>query len=399
MTTSNEKRFAQLLSEGVHRIRLRTSKPIQVVQDDLGVALGRTSGSAIEYWRKGHLPPRLGDVEILARNIVRQGKMEREWLELFLQSAAHPGPGPIIEELFPASSQEPRTGLPGAEEQDAYEAASSPFVVGPPITQPRRFFGRSFELEYLAGLWQHAPLQHSVIIGKRRSGKTSLLHCLRRFAGPPLPQLRPGQRAPWSDKALRPRLVYVDFQDARMANQERLLRHILSGSSLPVPEPCDLPHFMDVASEHLKHPTVILMDEMEAALMNPDLDQRFWWSLRSLGSHAAAGRLGLLFTTQLAPTELARTEQRASPFLNIFGHTLILGPLDEASARELVASSPVPFQPDDVGWILAQSGCWPCLLQILCDTRLNALQSGSPGEDWKAQGLARILPFRYLLDE
>ncbi len=40
--------FAQLLSEGIHRVRLCESKAIQIVQDKLGYALGREGGSALE---------------------------------------------------------------------------------------------------------------------------------------------------------------------------------------------------------------------------------------------------------------------------------------------------------------------------------------------------------------
>jgi hypothetical protein len=51
MTKTLEEQFAQLLTEAVHRIRFRESKTIQIVQDELGYALGRDGGSMIEYWR------------------------------------------------------------------------------------------------------------------------------------------------------------------------------------------------------------------------------------------------------------------------------------------------------------------------------------------------------------
>jgi hypothetical protein len=140
------------------------------------------------------------------------------------------------------------------------------------------------------------------------------------------------------------------------------------------------------------------MDEIEAGLEHTDLDQRFWWSLRSLGSHGAQGMLGLLLTTQRPLSDLAHAGERASPFLNIFGHTLTLGPLDEPSARALAATSPIPFLADDVEWILRESARWPSLVQILCDTRLQALRSGEPDDDWKTRALERVRPFRYLLD-
>ena len=88
MSRSTEK-FARFLTEGVHRIRLREAKTIQVVQDELGYALGREGESAIEYWRKGHLPPKLGDIEKLARLIVTRGRLERDWLEQCRYTRGH----------------------------------------------------------------------------------------------------------------------------------------------------------------------------------------------------------------------------------------------------------------------------------------------------------------------
>ena len=52
-------KFAQLLSEGIHRVRIYESKAIQIVQDEIGYALGREGGSAIEYWRNGPSEERL----------------------------------------------------------------------------------------------------------------------------------------------------------------------------------------------------------------------------------------------------------------------------------------------------------------------------------------------------
>lgn len=48
--------FAQMLTEGIYRIRLKEAKTVRAIQDELGYALGRNGGSAIERWRKGQLP-------------------------------------------------------------------------------------------------------------------------------------------------------------------------------------------------------------------------------------------------------------------------------------------------------------------------------------------------------
>src|SRR5512143_3628121 len=82
-------RFAQLLTESVYHIRRRESKRIQVVQDELGYALGRAGGSVIEYWRKGHLPATHQDIEGLACELMRRGGFDDAWLTQFLASAGY----------------------------------------------------------------------------------------------------------------------------------------------------------------------------------------------------------------------------------------------------------------------------------------------------------------------
>jgi hypothetical protein len=385
MTRSPDK-FAQLLTQAVYRIRVHDSRTIKktigIVQDELGYALGREGGSCIEYWRKGYIPATMGDVEQLARELVNRGGLEQEELKGFLDSAGHPQPTRLCDELFPP--------------QPFGELA--PFVVGPPISHPRQFFGREGELKRIFGLWERLPLQNIAVIGSQRSGKTSLLRYLANITTATSVQLRPGQRTNWLSQPERYQWVFVDFQDARMGERERLLRYLLTSLNMPVPDVCDLASFIDIVSQHLQRPTLVLMDEIGAGLASPELDQQFWWSLRSLGSNFTQGRLGFLLTAHKAPDILAHAHDKTSPFFNIFGHTLLLGPLSEGKARELVSSSPVPFDPVDTEWILVQSGGWPALLQILCHTRLTALEERQTGDAWQEEGLRRMAPFRYLLE-
>lgn len=423
--------FAELLTEGVHRIRLRTSKSIQAVQDDLGHALGRKGGSAVEYWRKGHLPPTLSDIERLAQTIVRQGRLDRGWLEKFLRSANYPDPLNLCEALFPAAAGSPTpsssnngthsiggnhtwhpadlpragNGLPAAEASigtvnEAVEDVSGhpAFIAGPPILHPCHFFGRRSVLKYLFTLWEHFPLQHVAIVGPPRTGKTSLLQYLSRLPGAPAWQMRPGQHEQWLGHSRRYRWVLIDFQDARMRSQERVLRHVLSTLHLPVPEPCDLSAFLDIVNERLRVPAIIMMDELGAALSSPELDEHFWCSLSSLSTHHLDGKLGYVLTSPEAPAEVAGACNKRFSFFNIFGHILRLGPFTEEEALELIASSSRPFSPETVDWILSQSGRWPSLLQMLCHAHWVACENGEPGEGWKYEGLRRIAPYRHLLE-
>ncbi|MBI1879531.1 MAG: ATP-binding protein [Chloroflexi bacterium] len=100
-------KFANLLTEGIYKIRFEEAKNIRVIQDELGYALGKQGGASIEYWRKGYIPARLSDIEKLAREIVKRAHLERAWLEKFLRNANHPAPEKLCDELFsPISSTE-----------------------------------------------------------------------------------------------------------------------------------------------------------------------------------------------------------------------------------------------------------------------------------------------------
>ncbi|MEG4963016.1 MULTISPECIES: ATP-binding protein [unclassified Microcoleus] len=277
---------------------------------------------------------------------------------------------------------------------------TSAFITGTPITHPRYFFGRQKELKRLFDLLKRRPLQNAAIIGKRRSGKTSLLYYLKNITTTPTEQLRPGQKSEWLPSPENYRWIFVDFQDSRRQNREGLLRYILESLKMSVPSPCDLDRFMDVVSSNLRQPTVILLDEIGVGLQRcPELDDGFWESLRSLATNQTNGNLGFVLATPESPIELARSTGHSSPFFNIFGYTTTLGALTEAEARELIASSPIPFPAEDVEWILNQSKCWPLLLQILCRERLFSLEDGEMGDDWREEGLKQMQPFTHLFEQ
>lgn len=271
---------------------------------------------------------------------------------------------------------------------------SSPFIAGPPITHPAHFYGRERELKRLANLLRQRPLQNAAIIGPRRSGKTSLLHYLKNITTIPPEQLRPDQQHAWLPQLQRLRWIFVDFQDPRLGDRSGLLRYLLTQMNLPAPEFCEIEQFLDIVSEGLTAPTVILFDEIGVALERyAQLDDAFWESLRFLATNQAQGGLAFILSSPEPPDRLAQHSGLGSPFFNIFGYTATLGPLKEAEARILIASSPLPFPPADVDWILQESGCWPLPLQILCRERLLALEEGETGDDWKEDGRTQMAPF------
>lgn len=394
-------RFAHLLTQAVRRITLQENSQIQIVQDELGYALGRDAGgSAIEYWRKGHVPAQLDELENLARELAQRGGLVNpKELEQFLTFADHPSPAALTNEMSPhlqqsafASTETGYRDTPPLEEHPS-------FIAGPPITHPRYFFGREREVKRLFHLFKRRPLQNAAIIGPRRSGKTSLLHYLKSITTTPPNQLRPMQTNNWLPAPEQYHWILVDFQDSRLGSRERLLRYLLGHLSLPLPDPCDLDNFLDVVSRNLNQPTIILFDEIGVALQRyPELDDSFWEGLRALANHQVGGNLGFVLATQEPPDRLAYHNDFGSPFFNIFGYTARLGPLTESEARELIASSPIGFPDDDIKWILAQSQRWPILLQILCRERLITLEDGETAAPWQEEALRQIEPFRHLLE-
>jgi hypothetical protein len=275
---------------------------------------------------------------------------------------------------------------------------TSPFVTGSSITHPRHFFGRQKELKRLFNLLKRHPLQNAAIIGKRRIGKTSLLHYLKNITTTPSEELRPGQKCDWLPNSTIYKWIFVDFQDRRMASRERFLSYILENMGMKVPETCILDNFMDVVSDNLHNPTVILLDEIGVGLQRcPELDDEFWESLRSLATNQTGGNLAFVLATHESPIELAHHTGHSSPFFNIFGYTATLGALNKEEAQELIASSPIPFADEDVEWILEKSQCLPLLLQILCRECLFNLEDGDT-DDWCEEGLRQMEPFAHLLE-
>lgn len=395
--TKRPERFRKLLSKAVREIAYAENKTMQIVQDELGFALGRANGSCIDYWRRGYIPAELADVEKLAQLIAARQGLPADELESFILSAEPLFSQKRITQLLSgANGNSPNAAT---FTQPADERELSPFIVGPPITRPRQFYGRSSELQRIFGWWRRRPLQNVAVVGPMRSGKTSLLHYIYQISQTPADELRPNQKCDWLPHPEQFRWILVDFQDPRMTQLERLLRYLLVNLGFSPPSPCTLDNFMDTVANRIHQPTVILIDELIAGLTAIELGVPFWWSLRSLVSHYAQGNLAFVLTAHDLPMHLAEVEGKPSPFFNMF-NTIELGPLTESVARELIAAAPEPFPPPDVAWILRQSHCWPSLLQILCQVRFDAMQGHLPQNSrWQEEGLRQISRFGYLLDK
>lgn len=389
------KAFGELLRHAIHRIKLIEDKPIALIQDELGQALKRANGSAIEYWCRGNVPASLSDIEHLAQNLAQQAQMDNDWVITFLRCAKHPYPERFCTEIFgvePMDKDKKNPILPSLEQL-------APFVVGQPIIHPRQFFGRQSELRTIFGILNRFPLQHIAITGARRSGKTSLLYYIKNITTVPSSGLRAGQKFNWLTDPHRYHWIFVDFLDSSLCCQEGLFRYLLTEMNMQIPETCSWNTFKDMVAHKICEPVVILMDEIEAALQTPDFDESFWWNMRSLATTQTDGKLSLILTARDTPAQVANEIGKPSPFFNIFGHMLKLGVMKDAEAQDLIANSPIPFSSNDTEWIIEQSGRCPALIQILAFHCLQSLEDEETDNAWQEEGRRQIEPFRYLLNE
>lgn len=388
-------RFKTILNQALYRIKANTGKNLAVVQDEIGYAMNREGESYLRYLRKGNIPGHVADIERLAEELTARQGLDESTADSFLRSAGHPRPEQVLAMLFPSR----QGSSPIISSRDSSSVVHDrAFIVGPPVTEPRSFYGRAQELHHIFNWIGRFPMTHGAIIGPRRAGKTSLLHYVRSITSASTEALRPKQKQDWLVDKPPYRWIWIDFQDVRMRRQEGVLRHILACLDLPQPDPCTLDLFMDMMADYdWSSPVVVLIDELSAGLQAPDLNLDFWWSLRSLLNTNTAGHIAFVVAAHEQPMTLAAAENKTSPFFNMF-NSLALGPMSVVEARDLIASSPIPFLPADIEWILNQSGCWPCLVQIFCQARLLALELEEDGDGWKLSAMAQIEPYRYLLE-
>ncbi len=267
-------------------------------------------------------------------------------------------------------------------------------VVGKAICHPCQFFGRENALRRIYNAWhQDSTLQNIAIIGPRHAGKTSLLYYLKNITSVPLKQLRSGQPKAWNNWLPDHfQFALINFKDNTLDSPQKIIQAVLKQLGIEcLEESCDLFTFSNLLKEQNK-PTLILMDEIEAGLETCKLETAFWQQLRYLAG--TDGRIGLVVTAH-DMQKMAQYEGKASPFFGIFS-TIYLEPFTQEEAKEMLASSPIPFEDQDRDWMLKESGCWPALLQILCHERLLALQENQIDEHWKEEGLKRLQAYHDL---
>lgn len=207
------------------------------------------------------------------------------------------------------------------------------------LPDPAHFHGRRREIELIASRLQGVGFGSSSVVGERRIGKTSLL---RHFLVPEVQQrygfgpeftfvylsfgglstITPAQFWQWVLEELLPKV-----------KDEALRSQITAFQAQDGPDFLALRRLFDaITRKGLK--VVLVFDEFEDVVRNPNFDADFYGGLRDLASRY---NLTLLTSSRRQLIEYSHSEEiSSSPFFNIFAN-IVLKPFSRGEALELIA--------------------------------------------------------------
>jgi hypothetical protein len=261
---------------------------------------------------------------------------------------------------------------------------NNPFTYGNPISDSRRFFGRSREVEQIFGRLRNEEFESSSVVGDRRIGKTSLLNYLT----------DPGVRAANGLGSERYSFVYVDLQMlAKTMGPNQFWRRLLTlmrrqrsadatvralaalerRERLDMFELDDLFQELDDEGQHV----VFLLDEFESITTNANFGPEFYYGLRGLMTHH---RVALVTSSRQGLNELTHSEAvKSSPFFNMFANVNLrgfsLGDYQHMISRSLNGTS-VQFSEGEVQQVLDLAGLHPYFLQAACHMLYESYEIG-----------------------
>jgi hypothetical protein len=251
---------------------------------------------------------------------------------------------------------------------------NNPFTYGNPISDPRRFFGRTREVEQIFGRLRNEEFESSSVVGDHRIGKTSLLNYLA----------DPAVRAAYELGPERCNFIYVDLQmvDETM-RPEQLWRRLLA----LMRRHCADPEILETLAELERRERVItfdldelfqetddkglhivfLLDEFEHITDNPNFGPDFYFGLRSLVIHH---KIALVTSSRRELIDLCHSDAiKSSPFFNIFANInlrLFSGDDCELMISRSLEQTKVRFSEDELQYVLELAGLHPYFLQVAC---------------------------------
>lgn len=238
----------------------------------------------------------------------------------------------------------------------------NPFDYGTPVS-PKRFYGRSPEIQDVRNRIGAIEPQSISIVGMRRIGKTSLLRnikeCPEKFCQP----------------QQKPLIVTIDFQNSKFQTPAGIiegLRRGISGAIAGEPWAPDAndDHFaVENGLEALReegYRLIVLLDEFER--ISGRLEEFQDWG-DDWRAKASAGLLTMAIASLRPIFEIYKTLNLTSPFDNIFSQT-ILGSLDDDPWRDLVrdgfasTGAAEALSPESFAWIEDIAGGFPYYVKM-----------------------------------
>ncbi len=286
----------------------------------------------------------------------------------------------------------------------------NPFYHRQAVVDPRCFYGRGEVVREL--LEMVGSGESCAIVGERRIGKSSLLA----YVADPKVQSTHGldtERTLVAELdflvlyACSPRELQIEIlRSLALAARDEEVQRLLEGTA----ELGELT-FTDFrrALEKLKSRgcrVVLLCDEFELAVQNPQLDERYFGALRGLAQGA-----GVVFvtTSRLSLGELeqycgddARRKVLGSPFFNIFSEFSI-GPFEDfevvAMLTGSLADTPIRFEHEDTDLLDQIAGRHPYFLQLAAYHLYAELKRAGLGQSAATPGQKRLAKCRQSVSE
>lgn len=256
--------------------------------------------------------------------------------------------------------------------EERIQVMDTRYVIGMPLRDDAMFFGRRHQIaELLLAVRNRAVV---TISGDKRIGKTSLLFKLKRILETP-DVVATGADMP----------VYLSMEQCADGSHffRQLLNKIATDIALPQ-EDRDSIGLDRVESEIAARDVIVelfylLQDRRKRrVLLLLDEAQRLFHDLGDEGTRIAQGCRHLaseypdVFGLIIAGVDLTRYGQTQGPNSDLLGigRILVLGPLDDADARELVQkpsrADGVNYDTSSVDLICLYTGCRPLRIQRLC---------------------------------
>lgn len=248
----------------------------------------------------------------------------------------------------------------------ADQLAPNPYTPGTPVTDPAMFFGRRNEEAQL--LDQLRAKEHVAVVGGRRFGASSLLyHAAQTLADDRL------LLAAYVDMKLPAHHTLAGLLDAAWS---QWWARVQPDTPVPVRSLAEFVTAVRKLNAAGFRP-LLFLDELEQLIWRPAVfDDNLFGAWHELARH---GQLGLAVTAHTTPADLLAQGGYTASFHELF-QPLNLGLLDDAAARELLATPPqaagLSLPDGAVDHMLDYAGPHPFFLQLAGFYLFDALARG-----------------------